>query len=115
MNKNKRALSVMDYWRILEKQVPAVVKVVEDKIDDEIAALDQLDLDDIDVLKEHRLQQMKKKGPRSRAIGSPSDTVTTSISLLRRIASPSLRLVTKLSAISTVIIDLVRYKYFSTS
>ena len=37
-----------------------VAKAVEDKIDDEIAALEKLDLDDIDVLRERRLQQMKK-------------------------------------------------------
>ncbi|XP_062089787.1 thioredoxin domain-containing protein 9 homolog [Humulus lupulus] len=45
---------------ILEKQVLTVVKAVEDKIDDEIAALDRLDTDDIEVLRERRLQQMKK-------------------------------------------------------
>ncbi|GMQ01049.1 hypothetical protein CsSME_00047842 [Camellia sinensis var. sinensis] len=45
---------------IIEKQVLTVAKAVEDKIDDEIHALDRLDLDDIDVLRERRLQQMKK-------------------------------------------------------
>ncbi|KAL7002878.1 hypothetical protein U1Q18_004037 [Sarracenia purpurea var. burkii] len=45
---------------ILEKQVLTVAKAFEDKIDDEIAALDRLDLDDIEVLRERRLQQMKK-------------------------------------------------------
>ncbi|KAL2460306.1 Thioredoxin superfamily protein [Abeliophyllum distichum] len=45
---------------ILEKQVLTVVKAVEDKIDEEISALDRLDLDDIEVLRERRLQQMKK-------------------------------------------------------
>lgn len=45
---------------IIEKQVLTVAKAVEDKIDDEIAALDKLDLDDIEVLRERRLQQMKK-------------------------------------------------------
>ncbi|XP_057964051.1 thioredoxin domain-containing protein 9 homolog [Malania oleifera] len=45
---------------ILEKQVLTVVKAVEDKLDDEIAALDRLDLDDLEVLRERRLQQMKK-------------------------------------------------------
>ncbi|KAJ4973856.1 hypothetical protein NE237_007030 [Protea cynaroides] len=45
---------------ILEKQLLTVAKAVEDKIDDEIAALDRLDLDDIDALRERRLQQMKK-------------------------------------------------------
>ncbi|GFY95008.1 thioredoxin-like/ATP-binding protein [Actinidia rufa] len=45
---------------IIEKQVLTVAKAVEDKIDDEIAALDRLDLDDIEVLRERRLQQMKK-------------------------------------------------------
>ncbi|KAI7987863.1 hypothetical protein LOK49_LG13G00786 [Camellia lanceoleosa] len=44
---------------IIEKQVLTVAKAVEDKIDDEIHALDRLDLDDIDILRERRLQQMK--------------------------------------------------------
>ncbi|KAJ9705177.1 hypothetical protein PVL29_003302 [Vitis rotundifolia] len=45
---------------ILEKQVLTVAKAVEDKIDEEIAALERLDLDDIEALRERRLQQMKK-------------------------------------------------------
>ncbi|PKA45709.1 Thioredoxin domain-containing protein 9 like [Apostasia shenzhenica] len=45
---------------ILENQVLTVVQAVEDKLDEEIAALDRLDLDDIEVLRERRLQQMKK-------------------------------------------------------
>ncbi|XP_031130465.1 thioredoxin domain-containing protein 9 homolog [Ipomoea triloba] len=45
---------------IIEKQVLTVAKAVEDKLDEEIAALDRLDLDDIEVLRERRLQQMKK-------------------------------------------------------
>lgn len=46
--------------QILEKQVLTVAQAVEDKLDDEIAALDRLDVDDLDVLRERRLQQMKK-------------------------------------------------------
>ncbi|KAJ6965073.1 thioredoxin domain-containing protein 9 [Populus alba x Populus x berolinensis] len=45
---------------IIEKQVLTVAKAVEDKIDEEISALDRLDLDDIEALRERRLQQMKK-------------------------------------------------------
>ncbi|CAK7330051.1 unnamed protein product [Dovyalis caffra] len=45
---------------IIEKQVLTVAKAVEDKIDDEIAALDRLDLEDIEALRERRLQLMKK-------------------------------------------------------
>ncbi|KAG6593453.1 Thioredoxin domain-containing protein 9-like protein, partial [Cucurbita argyrosperma subsp. sororia] len=45
---------------ILEKQVLTVAKAVEDKIDDDIAALDRLDLDDLEALRERRLQQMKR-------------------------------------------------------
>ncbi|GLT33591.1 hypothetical protein SLA2020_081640 [Shorea laevis] len=45
---------------ILEKQVLTVAKAFEDKIDEEIAALDRLDLDDLEALRERRLQQMKK-------------------------------------------------------
>ncbi|KAL8147911.1 hypothetical protein AgCh_005291 [Apium graveolens] len=37
-----------------------IVKAVDDKIDDEISALDRLDLEDITVLRERRLQQKKK-------------------------------------------------------
>ncbi|KAG7025793.1 Thioredoxin domain-containing protein 9-like protein, partial [Cucurbita argyrosperma subsp. argyrosperma] len=46
--------------QILEKQVLTVAKAVEDKIDDDIAALDRLDLDDLEALRERRLQQMKR-------------------------------------------------------
>ncbi|KAK7855310.1 thioredoxin domain-containing protein 9 like protein [Quercus suber] len=35
-------------------------KCSEDKLDEEIAALDRLDLDNLEVLRERRLQQMKK-------------------------------------------------------
>lgn len=45
---------------VIEKQVLAVAQAVEDKIDDEIAALDRLDDDDLEALRERRLQQMKK-------------------------------------------------------
>ncbi|KAG8368452.1 hypothetical protein BUALT_Bualt15G0046900 [Buddleja alternifolia] len=45
---------------IIEQQVLTVAKAVEDKIDDEIAALERLDADDLEVLRERRLQQMKK-------------------------------------------------------
>ncbi|XP_010277141.1 PREDICTED: thioredoxin domain-containing protein 9 homolog isoform X1 [Nelumbo nucifera] len=45
---------------ILEKQVLTVAKAVEDKLDEEISALDRLDLDDLEALRERRLQQMKK-------------------------------------------------------
>ncbi|GMP38474.1 hypothetical protein CsSME_00009705 [Camellia sinensis var. sinensis] len=45
---------------IIEKQVLTVAKAVEDKIDEEIAALDCLDVDNIEALRERRLQQMKK-------------------------------------------------------
>ncbi|KAK9163753.1 hypothetical protein Syun_004655 [Stephania yunnanensis] len=46
--------------QIIEKQVLTVAKAVEDKIDDEIHALDRLDLDDLEALRERRLHQMKK-------------------------------------------------------
>lgn len=45
---------------IVAKQLLTVAKAVEDKIDDEIAALEKLDLDDLELLRERRLQQMKK-------------------------------------------------------
>ncbi|XP_074564360.1 thioredoxin domain-containing protein 9 homolog [Curcuma longa] len=46
--------------QILEQQLLTVAKAVEDKIDEEITALDRLDLDDLEALRERRLQQMKK-------------------------------------------------------
>ncbi|KAL5701492.1 hypothetical protein ACHQM5_026820 [Ranunculus cassubicifolius] len=45
---------------IIEKQVLSVAKAVEDKIDEEISALERLDDDDIEALRERRLMQMKK-------------------------------------------------------
>ncbi|CAL0300358.1 unnamed protein product [Lupinus luteus] len=45
---------------VIEKQVLTVAQAVEEKIDDEIAALERLDADDIEALRERRLQQMKK-------------------------------------------------------
>lgn len=50
--------------QILEQSVLAVAKAVEDKLDDEISALDRLDLDDIEALRERRLQQLKKAAER---------------------------------------------------
>ena len=47
-------------FQILEQQVLTVAKAVEDKLDDEIAALDRLDLDDLEALRERRRQQLKK-------------------------------------------------------
>uniref|UniRef100_A0A2P2J2W1 Uncharacterized protein MANES_07G065600 n=1 Tax=Rhizophora mucronata TaxID=61149 RepID=A0A2P2J2W1_RHIMU len=45
---------------ILEKQVLAVAKAVEEKLDEEITLLDRLDEDDLEALRERRIQQMKK-------------------------------------------------------
>jgi len=45
---------------VIEKQVLTVAKAVEDQLDEEIAALDRLDEDDLEALRERRLQQMKK-------------------------------------------------------
>lgn len=46
--------------KIIEKQVLTVAKAMEDKLDDEIASLEKLDEDDLEVLRERRLKQMKK-------------------------------------------------------
>ncbi|KAK4747824.1 hypothetical protein SAY87_014410 [Trapa incisa] len=51
---------------IVTQQVLTVAKAVEDKLDDEIAALDRLDMDDMEVLREKRLQQMKKMAEKRR-------------------------------------------------
>ncbi|KAL8123700.1 hypothetical protein AgCh_011630 [Apium graveolens] len=73
--KRKLANMKMECWMIewrsgggliLDKQVLTVLKAVEDKIDNEISALDRLDLEDIKVLREQRLQQMKKMAEKRR-------------------------------------------------
>ncbi|KAB1208474.1 hypothetical protein CJ030_MR7G022668 [Morella rubra] len=51
---------------ILEKQLLTVAKAVEEKLDDEISALDRLDDDDLEALRERRLQQMKKMAEKRR-------------------------------------------------
>ncbi|URD72611.1 Thioredoxin domain-containing protein 9 [Musa troglodytarum] len=50
----------LEFFQIIEQQVLTVVKAVEDKLDEEIAALDRLDLDDLEALRERRLHQLKK-------------------------------------------------------
>ncbi|KAG1326949.1 putative Thioredoxin domain-containing protein 9 [Cocos nucifera] len=50
--------------QILEQQVLTVAKAVEDKLDDQIAVLDRLDLDDLEALRERGLQQLKKMAER---------------------------------------------------
>lgn len=58
--------------QILEKQVLSAAKAVEDKLDEEIAALDRLDPDDIEALRERRIQQMRRAAERRakwRALG----------------------------------------------
>lgn len=46
--------------QVIEQQVLTVAQVVEEKLDDEISKLDRLDEDDLEVLRERRLQQLKK-------------------------------------------------------
>uniref|UniRef100_A0A0D9X5V5 Thioredoxin domain-containing protein n=1 Tax=Leersia perrieri TaxID=77586 RepID=A0A0D9X5V5_9ORYZ len=50
--------------QILEKQVLSAAKAVEDKLDEEIAALDRLDPDDIEALRERRILQMRRAAER---------------------------------------------------
>ncbi|KAJ0989015.1 hypothetical protein J5N97_007371 [Dioscorea zingiberensis] len=50
--------------QIIEQQVLTVAKAVEDKLDEEIFALERLDLDDLEALRERRLQQLKKAAER---------------------------------------------------
>eukprot|EP00250_Pteridium_aquilinum_P031029 c4277_g1_i1 orf=444-1079(-) len=46
--------------KVIEQQVLTVAQVVEEKLDDEISKLDKLDEDDLEALRERRLQQLKK-------------------------------------------------------
>ncbi|KAG2582801.1 thioredoxin domain-containing protein 9 homolog isoform X2 [Panicum virgatum] len=50
--------------QILEEQVLSAAKAVEDKLDEEIAALERLDPDDIEALRERRIQQMRRAAER---------------------------------------------------
>ncbi|XP_050436200.1 thioredoxin domain-containing protein 9 [Adelges cooleyi] len=45
---------------VLAKQLLQVAETIEQKIDQEIQRLDELDMDSIENIREHRLQQMKK-------------------------------------------------------
>lgn len=45
---------------VLEKQLLKVAETIEQKLDQEIQRLDELDLDSIENIREHRLHQMKK-------------------------------------------------------
>lgn len=64
LRRAKPAMENSKVQEIVEKQVLTVAKAVEDKIDEEISALDRLDLDDLEALRERRLQQMKKAAER---------------------------------------------------
>ncbi|KAM3353203.1 hypothetical protein ACQJBY_024398 [Aegilops geniculata] len=58
--------------QILEKQVLSAAKAVEDKLDEQIAALERLDPDDIEALRERRMLQMRRAAERRakwRALG----------------------------------------------
>ena len=50
--------------QVIEKQVLTVAKAVEEKLDEEIAALERLDVDDLEAIRERRLQQMKRLAER---------------------------------------------------
>lgn len=45
---------------VLEKQLLKVAETMEQKLDQEIQRLDELDMDSIENIRERRLQQMKK-------------------------------------------------------
>lgn len=46
--------------KVIEQQVLTVAQVVEEQLDDEISKLDRLEEDDLEMLRERRLQQLKK-------------------------------------------------------
>lgn len=54
------------FWlpQVIEQSVLTVAKAVEDKLDEEIATLEKLDLDDLEALRERRLLQLKKAAER---------------------------------------------------
>ncbi|KAH6559291.1 hypothetical protein KP509_1Z016000, partial [Ceratopteris richardii] len=58
--------------QVIEQQVLTVAQVVEEKLDDEIAKLVRLDEDDLEMLRERRLQQLKRMAAKKqhwRALG----------------------------------------------
>ncbi|KAK1292213.1 hypothetical protein QJS10_CPB17g02006 [Acorus calamus] len=64
--KRSRSFQQSKPIEIIESQVLTVAKAVEDKLDEEIAALDRTvdDDDDLEALRERRLRQMKKMAER---------------------------------------------------
>jgi len=50
----------MDVQKALESQLTQVVKIVEDQVDAEIAQLEKMDEDDFEVLRQRRMQALKK-------------------------------------------------------
>ena len=95
-------------FQILEKQVLTVAKAFEDKIYEEISALDRLENDDLEALRERRLQQMKKMAKkRSRWIGlGHGNTLRFQ---LKRTSFQLLKLVSASFAISIARIGHARY------
>jgi hypothetical protein len=66
------SLGVPELPQILEQHVLSAAKAVEDKLDEQIAALERLDPDDIEALRERRMLQMRRAAERRakwRALG----------------------------------------------
>jgi len=69
--------------------VLSAAKVVEDKLDEEIATLDRLDADDIEALRERRIQQMRRAKLRAQGHGEYAEVPERSSSPPPRPASGS--------------------------
>ena len=67
----------------------SAAKVVEDKLDEEIATLDRLDTDDIEALRERRIQQMRRAKLRAQGHGEYAEVPERSSSPPPRPASGS--------------------------
>ena len=67
----------------------SAVKAVEDKLDEEIAALERLDPDDIEALRERRIQQMRRAKLREQGHGEYAEVPERSSSPPPRPASGS--------------------------
>ena len=60
-----RALRLLS-CQIIEQQILSIAKVVEDQLDGKLQELENLEVDDLDRLRERRIQQLKKQAEQKR-------------------------------------------------
>lgn len=64
--------SVEMFQKVLENQMLQTTKIVEEELDAEIQKLDQMDEDDLEHVKQRRLEALKKAQQQKQVIFSPA-------------------------------------------